>query len=787
MFEEKTDTPQLYHGSAVNQATMHRQIQCLGILYLMFLVAGDDIYAQDEDDINYYLNQLYKETKDNLDPHDMLANLHEKKDLAEGTKGGTSQSTGPSTNDKGCDNYEHDDLIRTHEQLNKCQEQIEKLEHSIEVEQQKSSVLQKKIMDDGFIDMQAFYSRSIHHIWNVLQLQEAEHILKDGNYAMLRYLVVRVTKDDVDLLQQYLKHEKHVHEVDEFLHRAFKLDDRPQGNESNFFDYIMSLVAPMKSAFDFLKNVEIWLHILCLVFLFLALWAAYLFVRDIQQELKWGRVLGMMMVNVFFICCLWHWRHMHKVAESRRHAKMVKRGFNDIPEECKPGSRGTAGSIWDWMKTSLLGAPDVCERYFEDLMVNPAEEITPTMVISETLAKFCLQPLQHIGSESAKFITNFYSNVPVMYHFPATIIFVVLLVIILFYIFGYGIDFPLWMGGIRPVYRSESVNTSEVDRITKEAVAQLNRDREKFMKESRSMLTDITRAAISTQNQENIQPLIVMSSSILENSLEHLISKKLTEVLHPEGFTEDTAICFPPRLQRKTQNDSGVFTVTSTPLTGHFTSEDQTEGQTSLDVVTRGGNNEVKGLTVSTDSTHPRLKGSCRKKILPPKNGSTSNRSDPSENSNTASCSTLGDKQLEQKSSSSISINTDRSTSLSSSQNESGNQCQKQEDYVDVHQNRPSSGASDDLTPVDVIDADITSTAMDFYSEVKNILEESLNSSLDDSNVVPDTNAPNSIRRRHNKSQNNDPQGNQVEHFEEVELSSSGVKFLKTVENILTP
>ena len=48
------------------------------------------------------------------------------------------------------------------------------------------------------------------------------------------------------------------------------------------------------------------------------------------------------------------------------------------------------------------------ERYYEELMVHTEDEITPTMVIAETLAKFVLQPLQHLGSESAKFITNFY-------------------------------------------------------------------------------------------------------------------------------------------------------------------------------------------------------------------------------------------------------------------------------------------------------------------------------------------------------------------------------------------
>lgn len=55
-----------------------------------------------------------------------------------------------------------------------------------------------------------------------------------------------------------------------------------------------------------------------------------------------------------------------------------------------------------------------------------------------------------------------------VYHIPATVLFVALLVIILFYVSGYGIDFPFWMGGIRPIYRTETADTSEVERMRRE-------------------------------------------------------------------------------------------------------------------------------------------------------------------------------------------------------------------------------------------------------------------------------------------------------------------------------
>ncbi|XP_042236273.1 uncharacterized protein LOC121875702 [Homarus americanus] len=622
--------------------------------------------------------------------------------------------------------------------------------------------------------MQAFYSRYIHHLWSILDLEEAEQILKDESFTLIRHLSVRVTKDDLEVLQQYLKHQQHVYKVDEFLERAFRLEDPPLEETSHI---VQSFVMFMTRIFEVGKKVEMWLYTLCIGFLLLAIWAVYLFIRDIQQELRWGRVLTMMMVIVFFICCLWHWRHMHKVAESRRQSQMMKRGYADIPEECMPGARGATANIFDWVKVTVFGSPDVCERYFEDIMIDPTEEITPAMVIAETLAKFFLQPLQHLGSEMAKLITNFYGNIPVVYHLSATILFVVLLVIVLFYLFGYGIDFPLWMGGIRPVYRTDSADTSQTDRITREAIAQLNQDRERFLQESRTMLTDITRAAISTQSQMGgIQPLMFTSSSILENQLEHLISTKLANLIPTGGITSMAAVQPPPGNQETTHNDSGVFTVTSTPLRNDL-SQDNMEVKTSLEVVARDKKEDPKALNISTDVIHYRLTGSPRKKVLSLRQESCSSKSPvPSETSSTVSLYKPGDRQVEQHCPSSVSINRVRRNSSSSAQSHSSSESVN-ENYVEAPEDTPPPRGPDEPNHADTSTIDVTD---EFFFQVKNVLEESINSSLNDSNVPGDIG--DNIRRP-----NSGQEENLGECLDEVELSGSGVKFLKTVKNIMTP
>lgn len=74
---------------------------------------------------------------------------------------------------------------------------------------------------------------------------------------------------------------------------------------------------------------QVWLYLMCGGFLVLAVWAVVLFVRDIQRELRWGRVMVMMVIMVFFICCLWHWRHLVKVNLKAPHLNVFNFKWND--------------------------------------------------------------------------------------------------------------------------------------------------------------------------------------------------------------------------------------------------------------------------------------------------------------------------------------------------------------------------------------------------------------------------------------------------------------------------
>ncbi|XP_063614512.1 uncharacterized protein LOC134787637 [Penaeus indicus] len=612
-------------------------------------------------------------------------------------------------------------------------------------------------MREGSVDVQAFYKRAVQHVWTSLQLQEAEDILKEGDTAMVRQLVAHITKDDIKILKQYLETQNNILQVDEFLTNALVLEKPPLVEPRNVIAFSLEWIT---SVFEVGKNVEVWLYSLCALFILLAIWAVFLFIRDIQRELRWTRVIGMMIVIIFFICCLWHWRHMHKVAESRRHAQMAKRGYSNIPEECKPGGKSTTGSVWSWVKVSVFGAPDVCEQYFEDLMVDPTQEITPGMVIAETLSKFCFQPLQHLGSESAKFINNFYSNIPVVYHIPATAFFLLLLIIILFAMCGYGIDFPLWMGGIRPIYRTETVDTSELDKIRRE----MQKDTELLMSEARLMLTDMAKAASSTQGVT--QPLLVMSSGIIETKLEHLISQHFSSILSSQEKSANTLAVTSPIQGEASLNNSGIYNVTSTPI-GRNPDSKEMDRNTEIK-----SDNEIKltrqpqDAKDQTDADHWHLQG-ARPKDFTPKEKRASNISRLFFDESSS------DRQKNVTEKENISLNTSREANVrpASSLSRSLNNSQM------FNQSRDYSGLDDNsFETSDEVD-NTSARSGSFLDQVKKILEESVNSNANDSIPMTSLNASRSGTR----------ESPEPEEEHEMELSSSNGKFLSQIKRIMTP
>lgn len=426
-----------------------------------------------------------------------------------------------------------------------------------------------------------------------------------------------------------------------------------------------------------------------------------------------------------------------------------------MPEECRPGGKSDPANAWDWIKVRVFGSPDVCEKYYEEMMIDTMEEISPSMVIAEALAKFILQPLQHIGTHSGQLFSNFFAQVPVVYQVQAGIMFIILIVVVLLVTCGYGIDFPFWLGGIRPHYRPEGADQPDVNQITREALEMLRADRDKFMLESQTMLMDITRAAVSqSQTGMGVQPLLVTSGNIIETQLERLISQRFSNVISSPAAIEapsNSAEVVSPIAQH-TEKFHQVDTITSTPLrTSHIMQATETVD----------GPTPASGIKVKTDAIHYRLKGESRQSYLD-KEESISMPPPISPLDSSPGCAVRRRKPLFVRQSRNASNTSFDSSSL---------------ENLPGDTNIINNSLNENL--------DASSSSEVFVEQVKRVLEESANSSMNvskDGGVLDTSSRKDSFRNPID--QVNERKRGQEEEFE---ISAHGKSFLNEVENAVTP
>ena len=262
-----------------------------------------------------------------------------------------------------------------------------------------------------------------------------------------------------------------------------------------------------------------------------------------------------------------------------------------------------------------------------------------------------------------------------------------------------------------------------------------------------------------------------MSSGIIESQLENLIARRLSHVIPPVSNSDMESLHEHSVRQNVTPPDGcrDVMTITSTPLREHsrfnqsvdnsFTGKDVRDSKEEN--TERKGGSESSFVEAVPDVAHYRLIGSNRKRELPPKKMSSS-LSSLNSGSDTSVRSADGNssKSLEcivAKPRPSMSLHKRNVNDSKSSVNQSLNESSKESFSVDD-----------------------SSADANFYDKVKTILEDSANSSM---------NLESSLSSEYNRSSTRDLNVSVDDRSkdEEVELSTSGVKFMSKIKKVMTP
>lgn len=160
-------------------------------------------------------------------------------------------------------------------------------------------------------------------------------------------------------------------------------------------------------------SYDVFMVLLCLLCI------VVLVATELWTHVRWYTQLKRVLVISIFFSFGWNWIYLYKLAFAQHQAEVAKmEPFNDVCAE----KLDWAGSLWEWLRSSLTYKDDPCQKYYELLLVNPIWLVPPTKALAVTFTNFVSEPLKHIGKGTGEFITALMKDIPVLLQIPVLIV-----------------------------------------------------------------------------------------------------------------------------------------------------------------------------------------------------------------------------------------------------------------------------------------------------------------------------------------------------------------------------
>lgn len=159
----------------------------------------------------------------------------------------------------------------------------------------------------------------------------------------------------------------------------------------------------------------------------------------------WRLVFLGFVVYLLFASFIWHWVHTYKVSEAHREAFLSQNVA--AAAHCTPMySPGFLERVQDFLSPKRID----CQKYYEEIRVDPLWRVSPTMVASELIWRAVLHPLSFAGRYLGHFFNDFFNHLSWWSLLPATIILPIVLFVLAALCSGYTIIFPFGLGALGP-------------------------------------------------------------------------------------------------------------------------------------------------------------------------------------------------------------------------------------------------------------------------------------------------------------------------------------------------
>nr|CAD7575691.1 unnamed protein product [Timema californicum] len=130
----------------------------------------------------------------------------------------------------------------------------------------------------------------------------------------------------------------------------------------------------------------------------------------------------------------------NEVAEIRQYVFQKK--HTEVPIQCRPPSEL---GFWDWLTFGYEQNTDICQKYYENIMLDPGIHVSPHLVLAEMMSTFVLHPASALGNAVGTFSKGVLGSLPWGLNYLILLIsyiaIIVLIIVVLALISGCHINF----------------------------------------------------------------------------------------------------------------------------------------------------------------------------------------------------------------------------------------------------------------------------------------------------------------------------------------------------------
>nr|CAD7204299.1 unnamed protein product [Timema douglasi] len=152
------------------------------------------------------------------------------------------------------------------------------------------------------------------------------------------------------------------------------------------------------------------------------------------------KIVTTFLLLTFGVGFVFTFNRMKEVAEIRQYVFQKK--HTEVPIQCRPPSEL---GFWDWLTFGYEQNTDICQKYYENIMLDPGIHVSPHLVLAEMMSTFVLHPASALGNAVGTFSKGVLGSLPWGLNYLVLLIsylaIIVLIIVVLALISGCHINF----------------------------------------------------------------------------------------------------------------------------------------------------------------------------------------------------------------------------------------------------------------------------------------------------------------------------------------------------------